>query len=107
LPSSGILKTTEQERAMKIHLLLGAALLTSTAFANEEGKELHDEACIACHVIEHDDAFYTRENSRLSDYAGLRRQTSMCASNFGVGWFPDEETSVVDYLNTKYYKFSK
>jgi len=26
---------------------------------------------------------------------------------FRVGWFPEEEKSVVDYLNENYYKFKE
>ena len=86
-------------------LFISSALLVSTTvMANEEGKELHDESCLACHVVEHDDAFYQREVSRLHNFGELRRQVSMCMTNFSVDWFPEEEKSVVDFLNT-YYKF--
>ena len=82
-----------------------ALLLTTNAFANEEGKELHDEACVVCHLVVHDDAFYTRENSRIPDLFTLRSQVSRCSSNFSTGWFPEEEQAVVDYLNKKYYHY--
>ena len=81
-----------------------ALLVSSTVMANEEGKELHDDSCLACHVVEHDDAFYQREESRLKNFADLRRQVSMCMTAFNVDWFPEEESAVVDFLNT-YYKF--
>ncbi len=89
-------------------LLLSTMLIASSvAFANEEGKELHEESCIACHTIKHDNDFYTRDNSRLHNHFDLRRQVSNCVSAFNIDWFPDEETSVVDYLNNEYYKFKK
>ncbi|MBW5291112.1 MAG: hypothetical protein Rsou_0774 [Candidatus Ruthia sp. Asou_11_S2] len=89
-------------------LLLSTMLIASSvAFANEEGKELHNESCIACHIIEHDDAFYTRDNSRLHNHFELRRQVSNCVSAFSIDWFPDEEKSVVNHLNNEYYKFKK
>ncbi len=72
-----------------------------------EGQELHDESCLNCHIAQHDATFYTRENLKITNYAGLKRQTSLCASNFSVGWFPEEELSVVDYLNQQYYKLPK
>ncbi|MBC8494318.1 MAG: hypothetical protein ISR74_06030 [Candidatus Thioglobus sp.] len=92
---------------MKILLLTTALLASMTTIANEEGKELHDESCVACHLVTHDDAFYTRDNSNMSNHFDLRRQVSMCASNFELGWFPEEEKAVLDYLNTKYYKFKE
>lgn len=89
-------------------LLLTTALLASTAtIANEEGKELHDESCVACHLVTHDDAFYTRDHSKMNTLFDLRRQVSMCVSNFELGWFPEEEKAVLDYLNSKYYKFKE
>lgn len=89
-------------------LLLSTILIASSvAFANEEGKELHGESCIACHVIKHDDDFYTRDNSRLHNHFDLRSLVSNCVSVFNITWFPDEEKSVVDYLNNEYYKFKK
>ena len=84
-----------------------ALLLTTSAFANEEGKELHDESCVACHIAVHDDAFYTRDNSRIKTLFDLKSQVSRCAVNFSTEWFPDEEASVVDYLNQKYYHYKK
>ncbi len=90
---------------MKKILLITPLLAISTAFASDEGKELHDEACVACHLVVHDDAFYTRENSRIPDLFTLRSQVSRCSSNFSTGWFPEEEQAVVDYLNKKYYHY--
>ncbi|MDC9727390.1 MAG: hypothetical protein PSN35_06115 [Candidatus Thioglobus sp.] len=92
---------------MKALLLTAALLASTTTIANEEGKELHDESCVACHLVTHDDSFYTRDNSKMSTHFDLRRQVSMCASNFELGWFPEEEKAVLDYLNTKYYKFKE
>jgi len=70
---------------------------------NEEGKELHEESCIRCHGSE----MYTRNNSRVQNHLDLRSQVSACANNLGTGWFPDEEKSVVDYLNQTHYKFKQ
>jgi len=92
---------------MKTLIITTALLASATTFANEEGKELHADACITCHIATHNDAFYTRENSKLGNHFDLRRQVSTCASAFSVDWFPDEEASVVDFLNTQYYNFTK
>ncbi len=90
---------------MKIPLLAVTLLVSNFAIANEEGKELHEESCVACHMVTHDDSFYTRDSSKMATLSDLSRQVSMCTSNFNLGWFPDEEKAVLDYLNTKYYKF--
>jgi len=70
---------------------------------NEEGRELHEESCMRCHGSE----MYTRDNSRIQNHLDLRSQVSACANNLGTGWFPDEEKSVVDYLNQTHYKFKQ
>jgi mono/diheme cytochrome c family protein len=88
---------------MKKLLLMTLLLSSNVIFANEEGKELHEESCMRCHGSE----MYTRDNSKIQNNFDLRSQVSFCASNLGTGWFPDEEKSVVDYLNGQYYKFKK
>ncbi|MFP6775860.1 MAG: hypothetical protein VCA13_03740 [PS1 clade bacterium] len=88
---------------MKNILLLAAFFFIGTnVFANDEGKELHSESCIMCH----NDTMYTRLESKIENHYGLRRQVSFCSSNLGIGWFPDEEDAVVDFLNSNYYKFN-
>jgi hypothetical protein len=85
-------------------LLLTTTLLASTlTFANEEGKELHEESCVSCHGSE----MYTRDNSKIQNHFSLKGQVSACANNLGTGWFPEEEAAVLDFLNTQYYKFDK
>ncbi len=93
-------------------LLTIITLLSSAVFANQEqnipiseGQTLHQESCIACHIVPHDEAFYLRENRKVSSLIGLSTQIGRCAQNFSTGWFPDEEKAVVDYLNQHYYKF--
>ena len=71
--------------------------------ANEKGNELHQESCLRCHGSEK----YTRNDRKVQDHFGLRSQVSACANNLGTGWLPDEEKSVVDYLNDMHYKFKQ
>ncbi len=89
---------------MKKTLLIGILLNTAT-FASEEGKNLHNQSCVACHVVQHNADFYTREDRRIVSLPKLGGQVSRCVSTLGLEWFPDEEKSVVDYLNNQYYKF--
>ncbi|HAO70444.1 MAG TPA: hypothetical protein DCQ65_02450 [Gammaproteobacteria bacterium] len=84
-------------------ILLLSILLAGTSFANELGGALHEESCVRCH----DSGMYTRDNSKIQNHFDLRSQVSACANNLGTGWFPDEEGSVVDYLNNQYYKFKE
>lgn len=90
-----------------MRLLLMLNLLIGTVFADEVGGALHDESCLACHIFEHDADFYTRETRKITNLLSLAGQVSRCSQAFSVGWFPDEEKSVVDYLNQQYYIFKK
>ncbi|SMN15558.1 hypothetical protein CRYPA_1605 [uncultured Candidatus Thioglobus sp.] len=89
--------------------LIALAILNaaSTTFAESDTQDRHDEACVSCHIIEHDDDFYTREVTRMKTLLDLRRQVSICTAAFNVDWFPEEEASEVKFLNDKYYKLQK
>ncbi len=80
---------------------------SSNTLSNEEGKELHKEYCVTCHIIEHNNTFYTRNNSRLHSHFDLRKQVSNCVNALNINWLPDEEKLVVNHLNNKYYNFKK
>lgn len=74
---------------------------------DSEVQDLHDQSCLACHFATHDKAFYTREERKMKTYAKLEAQVSRCVANFNIEWFPDEQHSVVNYLNKRYYHFNK
>ncbi|MEO1939457.1 hypothetical protein [Candidatus Thioglobus sp.] len=93
---------------MKKQIIIATALLTTgSAFAEDDALERHNESCVSCHVIEHDDDFYNRKNTRMKTHFDLRRQVSTCVVAFSVGWFPDEEAGEVKLLNDKYYKLKE
>jgi len=77
-----------------------------SVFANE-GHDLHKESCLECHTAPHNKDFYTRDDRKVKDLSQLSGQVSRCTGFFRVGWFPEEEKSVVDYLNENYYKFKE
>lgn len=68
------------------------------------GEDLHDESCLACHIATHDHAFYTRDDAKVTNMFELRSQVSRCSAFFETSWFPDEEQSVIEYLNHAHYK---
>lgn len=94
---------------MKITILgIIFAFASLNIFASEfdEGKNLHDESCVNCHISQHNEDFYTKDNRIVKDIFGLKSQVSRCVGFFNTGWFPEEEASVVKYLNTEFYKFT-
>jgi len=80
----------------------------STAIADvENGKELHDESCVDCHMVSEHSALYTRQDKKVDSLHRLGGQVSACTQILNISWFPDEEKDVVEYLNAEYYKFTK
>jgi len=73
------------------------------------GKKLHDEQCVVCHANRtrgDSTALYTREDRKVKDLKGLQGQVERCVTVLNVEWFDDEIDSVVEYLNTDFYKFT-
>lgn len=92
-------------------LLLTCAIIFSYFVAAQEKehefKELHDESCLACHIVDHDKGFYTREETKMKTYNNLHAQVGRCVGAFNLEWFPEDQDGVVDYLNKSYYHFKK
>ncbi len=92
---------------MKKISVLFAVFITFSAYADmQEAKELHDESCLNCHIFLHDASFYNREDRKINNNFKLRAQVSFCVNNLNVEWFPDEQMSVVEYLNKTYYHYN-
>jgi mono/diheme cytochrome c family protein len=88
------------------------SLLLATAQADEaslaHGKELHQKNCTSCHANMtggDGSALYTRSNRRVNSLEALNAQVRRCESNLELKWFDEDINSVVEYLNTNYYKF--
>ena len=70
-----------------------------------EGKEFYMEAnCQKCHGIAPD---YNSQNNKAKNIAGLKSWVSNCDASLDIAWFPEEQMSVVKYLNEAHYKFDK
>lgn len=87
-------------------LIIGLVGSTAAWADVENGKELHDESCVACHLQPDHEALYTREARKVDSLHRLGGQVSACTQVLNISWFPDEERDVVEYLNKQYYKFS-
>jgi mono/diheme cytochrome c family protein len=71
------------------------------------GMAVHDENCAACHIIPHDEAFYTREDRKMESYEKLQSMVRMCDANLGTQLFDEDMEQIGDYLNEAFYKFPK
>ncbi len=69
--------------------------------AAHHGRAMHNEHCVKCH----DDQVYTRDNRRITTLPALGVQVRRCRDNLGIHWFDEDTDAVVNYLNSRYYKF--
>ena len=77
---------------MKISALVLAAVVLALplilmAEDVSQGKALHDESCLKCHIKDHNEAFYTRDNRKMASYKGLQSMVRMCDANLGTQLF--------------------
>jgi len=95
---------------MKHHLvllLISTLAASSTALAADkasapDGQKLHDAKCMSCHKTE----VYSREDHQVQSLQELTHQVENCMKGPAeANWNAAETKAVVDYLNTKFYKF--
>lgn len=65
------------------------------------GEQAHKTHCYKCHS----DDIYTRENRIVKSIDALSKQVDRCKDNLGIPWFDEDADAVVQFLNTKYYRF--
>ena len=65
------------------------------------GEKTHDVHCYKCHT----DEVYTRENRFVKSIDALSKQVVRCKDGNDVPWFEEDTAAVVQFLNTKYYRF--
>lgn len=94
------------KKLIHIFLLALSVSLSTNLYANDakhhDGKNLHDKKCTSCHS----DKVYSREDRMVKTMSALEHQVNNCMKGAAKAeWTKPETTSVVDYLNDRYYKF--
>lgn len=83
-------------------MVLAASTPLQMASANDDGKALHDTKCLGCH----DSHAYTRKDRTVKSLSALSKRVTICTKQAAkADWNDKQIQSVVDYLNTQYYKF--
>lgn len=87
---------------LSISLLFCSTAVFALSEQALEGKEYYMEAdCMRCHgTIEQ----YDPKENKAKNFAQIVSWVSGCDGMFDIGWFPEEQTSVAQYLNEHYYK---
>jgi len=81
-----------------------ASLLTgNSAYAESagNGEQLHASKCQGCH----DSSVYTRANRFIKNRGALLDQVNRCHKQVRAEWTAQQIDDVVNYLDSKYYKF--
>ena len=73
----------------------------SQADAKSNGEALHQENCTRCHTSQ----VYTRPDRFIHSYESLSKQVRRCEIPAKVQWSDEQVQSVIDYLDTNFYKF--
>ncbi len=69
---------------------------------HQQGEKLHNEKCTSCHR----DEVYTREDRMVKTMSALENQVQNCMKGAAKAeWTEAQTTSVIDFLNERYYKF--
>jgi len=83
-------------------LLMTFSLSINAAADHHAGETLHAEKCTTCHT----DSVYTRKDKMVKTMSALENQVNNCMKGAAkADWTKPQTTSVVEFLNDKYYKF--
>lgn len=70
--------------------------------SHHQGESLHNEKCTSCHK----DQVYTREDRMVKTMSALENQVNNCMTGAAKAeWTQAQTTSVIEFLNDRYYKF--
>ncbi|VAW60008.1 hypothetical protein MNBD_GAMMA11-2705 [hydrothermal vent metagenome] len=69
---------------------------------HSQGQRLHDGKCTKCHQSD----VYTRKDRTVKNLSALQGQVNNCMKGAAKAeWDQPQTTSVVNFLNDRYYKF--
>jgi len=86
---------------LAVSLFVSANLFASDA-KHHKGKNLHENKCTSCHT----DSVYSRNDRMVKTMSALEHQVDNCMKGAAKAeWTKAQTTSVIEYLNDRYYKF--
>jgi len=91
------------KRALLVLILIQTTLSVQAALPGDsaEGKKLHDANCVSCHNA----SVYTRRDRQVNSLSALNQQVDGCVHGAHLTLTPDQQKSLVKYLNEQFYKF--
>jgi len=95
------IKNTINFLLLTLFMSLGAHVYASDS-KHHKGENLHDKKCTSCHS----NNVYTRDDRMVKTMSALEHQVNNCMKGAAKAeWTQPETTSVVEFLNDRYYKF--
>jgi len=89
-------------------------IMITVVFAadTEKGKALYLEAdCQKCHLqgdkFDPNSINKAGNLSKIKEIRGISKWVKGCDSYFSIGWFPEEQIQVSEYLNATHYHLKK
>lgn len=90
---------------------LGFSMSVFAAPNLQNGKEIDQNKCYACHAKKtgfgNGDMIYTRSDSKVNSLAKLKTMVERCNTELRLDLFPEDEADVIAYLNKQFYKFKQ
>ncbi len=98
-------------RKIFICAILGLSASVLAAPNLQNGKEIDQHKCYACHAKKtgfgNGDMIYTRSDSKVNSLAKLKTMVERCNTELRLDLFPEDEADVIAYLNKQFYKFKQ
>ena len=96
-------------RQVLVCALIGFSASVLATVNYENGKEIDQHKCYACHAKKtgfgNGDMIYTRSDSKVNSLAKLKVMVERCNTELRLDLFPEDEADVAAYLNKQFYKF--
>ncbi len=90
---------------------LGFSMSVLAAPNLQNGKEIDQNKCYACHAKKtgfgNGDMIYTRSDSKVNSLAKLKTMVERCNTELRLDLFPEDEADVIAYLNKQFYRFKQ
>lgn len=83
-------------------------LLSVSTVSLADGRALHDASCLQCHASltgGDGNTLYSRSDRKVTSLAGLEKRVANCAIAADANWTPAQQQQVIDYLNSRFYRF--
>lgn len=95
-----------------IRTILFVSILALYALQGGEGERLYTGAkCQRCHLqgADFDPNSINKPGkvSKVGNPRGILKWVVSCDNYFSIGWFPEEQKEVAEYLNRVYYRMGK